>query len=132
MRRLMTFSATLSAAVALLVGIAAVESADLKAAPASASQDAGSVREFTVNGGHYAFQPQTLEVNRNDLVKISFTAQDIPHSFTIDRYRIAKRAGSGQAVTFEFRADQSGTFEYYCNLTQDPKCKDMKGQLVVR
>ena len=132
MRRLMTFSATLSAAVALLVGIAAIEAADLKAAPAPSGQDAGSVREFTVNGGHYAFQPQTIEVNRNDMVKISFTAQDIPHSFTIDEYRIVKRAGVGQTVTFEFRADRPGTFSYYCNLTQDEKCKNMKGRLVVK
>lgn len=92
----------------------------------------GATREFSITGDHYAFAPRTITVDRDDLVKITFTAQDIPHSFTIDRYRIAKRAGSGQAVTFEFRADQSGTFDYYCNLTQDPKCKDMKGQLVVR
>ena len=92
----------------------------------------GATREFSIVGDHYAFAPRTITVDRDDVVKITFRAQDIPHSFTIDRYRIAKRAGSGQAVTFEFRADQTGTFDYYCNLTQDPKCKDMKGQLVVR
>ena len=42
-----------------------------------------------------------------------------------------KRAGSGETVTFEFRADQAGTFTYYCNLTSDPRCRDMKGTLVV-
>jgi heme/copper-type cytochrome/quinol oxidase subunit 2 len=72
-------------------------------------------------------------VNRNDVVKISFTARDIPHSFTIDGpYRISKRAGAGQTVTFEFRADQPGPYTFYCNLTQDAKCKDMKGNLTVR
>jgi hypothetical protein len=35
-------------------------------------------------------------------------------------------------VAFEFRADQTGTFEFYCNLKQDERCRDMKGQLVVR
>jgi heme/copper-type cytochrome/quinol oxidase subunit 2 len=132
MRRLISFAATLSAAVALLVATAAVDSADVKAAPALAGQEGGAVREFTVNGTHYAFQPQTIEVNRNDLVKISFTAQDIPHSFTVDEYRIVKRAGTGQTVTFEFRADRPGTFSYYCNLTQDEKCRNMKGRLVVK
>jgi hypothetical protein len=43
-----------------------------------------------------------------------------------------KRAGAGQTVTFEFRADQSGSFPFYCNLSQDAKCKDMKGTLTVR
>jgi len=130
MRRLTTVAATLSAAVVMLVAVAA-------AAPGGrtgsvSGQDAGAVREFTINGGHYAFQPQTIEVNRNDLVKIAFTAQDIPHSFTIDEYRIVKRAGVGQTVTFEFRADRAGTFSYYCNLTQDEKCRNMKGRLVVK
>lgn len=91
----------------------------------------GAAREFSIVGEHYAFAPRTITVDRDDVVKITFTAQDIAHSFTIDRYRISKRAGSGQSVTFEFRADQSGTFDYYCNLTLDAKCKEMKGQLIV-
>jgi heme/copper-type cytochrome/quinol oxidase subunit 2 len=65
-------------------------------------------------------------------VKITFTAEDIAHSFTVDGYRISKRAGAGQSVTFEFRADQPGTFTYYCNLSQDDGCRNMKGQLVVK
>ena len=117
--------ATLAACVLLLVSTAAKENA--------AAQDAqGQVREFTIAGNHYAFSPASLTVNKNDLVKITFTAQDIPHSFTVEGYRIMKRAGAGQTVTFEFRADQTGTFTFYCNLSQDEKCKDMKGTLTVR
>lgn len=98
----------------------------------AAAQDQGQVREFTVSGSHYAFSPASLTVDRNDLVKITFSAQDMPHSFTIDGYRIVKRAGAGQSVTFEFRADKPGSFPFYCNLSQDEKCKDMKGTLTVR
>jgi len=110
--------ATLGGAVLLLVSAAA--------------QDQGQVREFTVTGNAYAFSPSALAVNKNDLVKITFTAQDVAHSFTIDDYRIVKRAGAGQTVTFEFRADRTGPFTFYCNLSQDAKCKDMKGTLTVR
>jgi len=110
--------ATFAASVLLLVSVAA--------------QDQGQVREFTVSGDHYAFSPAAIDVNRNDLVKITFTAQDIAHSFTLEGYRIMKRAGAGQSVTFEFRADQAGQFTFYCNLSQDEKCKDMKGTLTVR
>jgi heme/copper-type cytochrome/quinol oxidase subunit 2 len=109
---------TLAAAVLLLVSTAA--------------QDQGQVREFSVSGNGFAFSPAAISVNRNDLVKITFTAQDMPHSFTIDDYRIVKRAGAGQTVTFEFRADRTGPFTFYCNLSQDAKCKDMKGTLTVR
>ena len=98
----------------------------------AAYQDQGQVREFTVSGNAFAFSPSSLTVNKNDLVKITFTAQDMPHSFTIDDYRIVKRAGAGQTVTFEFRADRTGPFTFYCNLSQDAKCKDMKGTLTVR
>ena len=78
------------------------------------------------------FPPGLDSVDRNDLVKITFTAEDIAHSFTIDSYRISKRAGAGQSVTFEFRADQPGTFDYYCNLSVDSKCKGMRGRLLVK
>jgi cytochrome c oxidase subunit 2 len=92
----------------------------------------GQVREFTVTGRDHAFSPARLEVQKDDLVKIAFTASDMPHSFTIDDYRISKRAGTGHQVVFEFRADRSGTFPFYCNLTQDDRCRKMKGELVVR
>jgi heme/copper-type cytochrome/quinol oxidase subunit 2 len=101
--------------------------------PARARAQGGQAREFTINGNQFAFAPARIEVQKDDLVKITFTAADIAHSFVIDNpYRIAKRAGSGQSVTFEFRADQAGTFPFYCNLTQDERCRQMKGQLVVK
>jgi cytochrome c oxidase subunit 2 len=120
-----TVFATLAASVLFLVSTAARPSV-------TPGQDQGQVREFTVSGDRFAFSPASISVNKNDLVKITFTAQDIPHSFTIDDYRIVKRAGAGQTVTFEFRADRSGPFTFYCNLSQDAKCKDMKGTLTVR
>lgn len=98
----------------------------------SAARAQGTTREFTVDGDHFAFSPARLEVNKDDVVKITFTAKDIAHSFTIDNYRIAKRAAAGQTVTFEFRADQTGTHRFYCNLTTDERCKRMEGVLVVR
>jgi plastocyanin len=118
--------ATLSACVLFLVTVAAAQN------PADA-QDQGQLREFQVVGDHYTFSPSTIAVNRGDVVKITFTARDIAHSFTIDGpYRISKRAAAGQAVTFEFRADAPGPHTFYCNLSADPKCKDMKGTLTVR
>ena len=98
--------------------------------PAVRAQSAA--REFTVAADQFAFAPLRLEVQKDDLVKITFTARDIAHSFTLDNYRIAKRAAAGQSVTFEFRADQVGTHRFYCNLTQDDRCRRMEGQLVVR
>lgn len=92
----------------------------------------GEAREIDVSARRYTFTPARVEVQQNDLVKIHFTAQDIAHSFTVDDYRIAKRAGAGQTVTFEFRADRVGTFPYYCSLAIDDGCRQMRGELIVR
>lgn len=116
----------------IVVLSACLATAVLAGLPASALRAQGTAREFTIAGDEFAFSPARLEVRKDDLVKITFSAHDIPHSFTIDDYRIAKRAGAGQTVTFEFRADQIGTHRFYCNLTQDARCRRMEGQLIVR
>ena len=91
------------------------------------------VREIAVIGDDFAFSPSRLEVQKDDVVRVTFTARDVAHSFTIDLpYRISKRAAKGQSIVFEFRADEAGRFPFYCNLTQDDRCKRMKGELVVR
>jgi cytochrome c oxidase subunit II len=92
----------------------------------------GTTRDISVRGDQFAFSPSRIEVNKDDIVKITFTAVDIPHSFTMEGYRIAKRAAAGQTVTFEFRADRSGEFPFMCNLTQDDRCKQMHGALIVK
>jgi heme/copper-type cytochrome/quinol oxidase subunit 2 len=94
--------------------------------------DQSQVREITVDANQFAFSPARIEVQRDDLVKITFSAKDIAHTFTLDAYRIDRRAGAGQSVTVEFRADQAGRFPFYCNLKQDERCRQMKGELVVR
>jgi heme/copper-type cytochrome/quinol oxidase subunit 2 len=102
------------------------------AARSARGEAEGSAREFTINADGFAFSPVRIEVQKDDLVKITFSARDIAHSFTIDQYRIAKRAAARQSVTFEFHADQVGTYRFYCNLSQDDRCKNMEGVLVVR
>lgn len=88
--------------------------------------------ECTVTANDFTFSPSRIEVRRDEIVRVAFHAVDIPHTFTIDAYRIAKRAGIGQTIVFEFRADRAGTFPIYCTLTTDDRCKRMKGELVVK
>jgi heme/copper-type cytochrome/quinol oxidase subunit 2 len=97
-----------------------------------AQEPAQNRREFTIVAKDHVFTPDKLEVTQDDLVKITLRSEDRPTSFAIDAYRIVKRVAGGTAVTFEFRAAQAGTFSFYCNLTKDAGCKDMKGSLVVR
>ena len=92
----------------------------------------GGERAFTVSAHKYAFSPARIEVQQDDLVRVTFSSTDIPHSFTIDKYRIAKRVEPGRSIVFEFLADQPGRFPIYCNLAADERCKEMVGELIVR
>jgi len=117
---------------AALLGVTAVALGLTASAMAPLADLQPQSREFTVIGNNFAFSPSTLEVRQNDVVRIVFRAEDIPHTFTIDEYRIAKRAGRGQTVIVEFRADRAGRFVIYCSLRTDDRCRTMKGELVVR
>jgi len=97
-----------------------------------AQDQAPNRREFTIVAESFRFTPDKIEVSENDLVKLAVRGVDQPYSFVIDAYRIVKRVGSGQTISFEFRADQPGTFTFYCNMSADPRCKEMRGTLVVR
>jgi heme/copper-type cytochrome/quinol oxidase subunit 2 len=99
---------------------------------AFAQEPAQNRREFTIVAKDHVFTPNRLDVSQDDLVKITLRSEERPTSFAIDAYRIVKRAAGGTAITFEFRADQPGTFTFYCNLTTDPGCKEMTGTLTVR
>lgn len=97
----------------------------------TAQEQAPNRRDFAIVAKNHVFTPNRIEVAQDDLVKITLTSEDRPASFAVDAYRIAKRAAGGETITFEFRADQPGTFSFYCNLTSDEECKNMRGTLVV-
>jgi heme/copper-type cytochrome/quinol oxidase subunit 2 len=98
-----------------------------------ASQEpAQNRREFTIVAKDHVFTPNKLEVSQDDLVKITLRSEQRPASFAIDAYRIVKRVAGGTSITFEFRADQAGSFPFYCSLTIDDGCRTMQGELVVR
>ena len=98
----------------------------------AAQEPSQNRREFTIVAKDHLFTPSKLDVSQDDLVKITLRSEDHPTSFAIDAYRIVKRVAGGTSITFEFRADQPGTFTFYCNLTTDPGCKEMRGTLTVR
>ena len=101
---------------------------------------AQSRRDFSVSARKYSFtisgsDAAEIRVKQDDLVRITFTAEDIPHSFTFlgnNPYRIDRRSEPGKPISFDFRADTPGTFEIGCNLTIDPRCqREMRAKLVV-
>lgn len=94
-------------------------------------------RDFNVTARKFRFtisgtDAQEIRVTQDDLVKVTLSSTDVPHSFTLPDYRIQKRVEPGRDVTFEFRAEKAGTFEFFCSLTND-SCRErgMVGALIV-
>jgi heme/copper-type cytochrome/quinol oxidase subunit 2 len=92
-----------------------------------------SRKTISITARASGFEPARIEVRQNDLVHVTFAAEDGAHAFTIDGYRIAKRATPGHPSSVEFRADRLGTFPFYCTLTSpNGQVHDERGELIVR
>jgi heme/copper-type cytochrome/quinol oxidase subunit 2 len=125
-----TPNAFLFAAAVLVAAVAAV-----------AGTAAQNRREFKISAHKYAFKidgSDKLEIRvvQGDVVHVTFSADDIPHSFTVDddHYRINKRAEPGKPVTFDFVADQltpNGGCPVKCMLTADSRCRELAAVLIV-
>lgn len=111
----------LAAGLAVAAGMAAPRAQDT--APSS--------RTVTVIAENGRFTPDRIDATKNDLVTVTLRSGDRAYSFAIDAYRLMKRVGAGDAVTFSFRADQAGKFPFYCTLSNDEVCRAMRGTLVV-
>jgi heme/copper-type cytochrome/quinol oxidase subunit 2 len=101
------------------------------AAPAGQEQ-APTRREVTVTARDYSFSPNRVEVQQDDLIKLTVQSADNAYGFTIDDYRVSKRVPAGGSTVVEFRADRAGTFAFYSNLSNDTRHSKMSGQLIVR
>jgi heme/copper-type cytochrome/quinol oxidase subunit 2 len=98
----------------------------------SAAQD-DRRREVTLTVTDAGFAPARIDARLNDIVAVTLTAGDTFHGLAIDAYRIAKRVEPGKPIRFEFRADTTGTFPFYCTLTgTDGHAHDERGELVIR
>jgi cytochrome c oxidase subunit II len=103
----------------------------VSAAPAGQDQ-APTRREFTVTARDYSFSPNRVEAQQDDLIKLTVQSADNAYGFTIDDYRVSKRVPAGGSTVIEFRADRTGTFAFYSNLSNDSRHSQMRGQLIVR
>ena len=90
------------------------------------------VKEFTVNGSSFDFDPKTVTVNKGDTVKITFVDGDGTHDLVVEGYNVStKRLSGGGSDTIQFIADKTGCFEYYCSVSNH-RDLGMKGVLVVQ
>lgn len=92
-----------------------------------------AVREIEVSAKKYEYDPASIEVSVNTLVKIHLKALDREHGFEIKSIKDScVKFKPSESVTLEFYADKAGEFEFacckYCGLGHGK----MKGKLIVK
>ncbi|MBI3026985.1 cupredoxin domain-containing protein [Candidatus Woesearchaeota archaeon] len=92
----------------------------------------GEVKEFKMVAKQFVFEPEVIEVNKGDKVRLIVTSTDVPHGISIPEYGINQRLDPGKSATIEFTADKQGTFTAFCSVFCGSGHSKMKGKIIVR
>ncbi len=77
-------------------------------------------REITIEAKKFSYNPEIIEVNKGDLVKINFISTDVHHGLYIDGYELQVNATPGHEGNLTFVADKTGKFTMRCSVTCGP------------
>jgi len=100
--------------------------------PAAASSADAPVRAFEITASRFEFQPERIEVQEGDLVKLTLRSADTTHGIAIPELKVKIKIPRGGApVTAEFVASPPGTYTIKCSEYCGPGHKKMLGTLVV-
>lgn len=103
----------------------------MESTPEVTGEESGEVKEITITGSAFKFDPSTITVNKGDKVKITFKNAGGTHDFVIDEFNVKTPVIQGGVESVvEFTADQAGSFEYYCSVGNHREM-GMEGTLVV-
>lgn len=95
------------------------------------SSDTSTVKEITVTGSNFKFEPQIIRVKKGEKVRIIFKNSGGTHDFVIDNLELStKQIQTGQQEVLEFSPLTLGSFEYYCSVGNH-RDQGMKGTLIV-
>jgi nitrosocyanin len=91
----------------------------------------GVVKNVSIEASNFKFSLPSITVKKGETVKITFTNKEGMHNFMLDEFNVkSKTIQAGQSDTVQFVADKSGSFEYYCSISNH-RAMGMKGTLVV-
>jgi cytochrome c oxidase subunit 2 len=89
-------------------------------------------RTFEITASRYVFEPDRIEVQQGDRVRLILRSADTVHGLAIDGYdvKVAIPRG-GEEVSVEFMAHRSGMFRMKCSEYCGSGHRRMQGRLVV-
>ena len=91
---------------------------------------APDARRIEVSGTSYAFDPPGITVRAGEDIAIVLTSADIEHDFTVDDIDAHVSAEAGETAEGGLRADEPGTYTYYCSV-EGHREAGMEGTLTV-
>ena len=95
------------------------------------SANQGQIKELTITGKDYSFSQSVINVKKGETVKIVLKNEQGSHDFVVDEFSIStKRVNTGKTDSVTFKADKTGSFEFYCSVGKHSEM-GMKGTLVV-
>lgn len=99
--------------------------------PSTNSADLETIKEFTVTGSNFKFNPAEIRVNQGDTVRITFVNGSGIHDLQIPDLQVAtKQITAGEQETIEFVANKAGSFEYFCSVGNH-RAMGMTGTLII-
>lgn len=75
------------------------------------------VKEFTVHGSSFKFNPNSITINKGDTVKITFISDDTTHDLCVEGgYGCTKVVSNGGSDKLEFTAKETANLKFYCSV----------------
>ena len=90
----------------------------------------GSIKDFTIKGTSFSFNPSSITINVGDTVKITFEDLGGSHSFCVDGKGCTDIIATGQSAVFQFVADHAGVLNFYCGVDSHREL-GMRGTITV-
>ncbi|MBP7055699.1 MAG: cupredoxin domain-containing protein [Candidatus Omnitrophica bacterium] len=73
------------------------------------------VRIVEIKASQYAFEPDTIVVNRGEKVRLVVASTDAAHGLTIREFNVNLAVQPGKTESIEFTPDKKGVFDSFCS-----------------
>ncbi|MBI5635365.1 hypothetical protein HY993_00185 [Candidatus Micrarchaeota archaeon] len=123
-------SASASASVASTANPTASESASVNSRDNASALN--GVKTIRIDAFNFGFNVTGPQISKGDRVKLIVTSSSGTHGFSLPAFNVdLTPIGVGEEKTAEFTANQSGSFEFFCNLYCGEGHSRMKSTLTV-
>lgn len=93
---------------------------------------ANKIKIINLEASQFKFSPNTIVVNKNDIVRLVTTSKDVTHGVYIKDYAINVPVSKKEKKIIEFVATKTGEFNIHCSVYCGTGHSQMHGKLIVK